>query len=115
MDLRVQLKICEACGCLWYRAQVETGVYCSTCLERFKQFPAPQGRKRRGRPKKTVLPTVFAVQASAIFHEQHAGPSNMPAAGPESIYQPGAASPTVAAVALSRAVLKGGTLNGGAQ
>jgi hypothetical protein len=118
MDLRVHLKICEACGCLWYRAQVETRVYCSTCLERLKQFPALQGRKRRGRPKKTVLPTVFAVQASTIFHdfhEQHARPSNMPAAGPESLYQPGAAIPTVAAVALSRAVLKGGTLNGGAQ
>ena len=67
MDLRVHLKICEACGCLWYRAQVETRVYCSTCLERLKQFPAPQGRqKRRGRPKKAILPTVFAVQAASL-------------------------------------------------
>ena len=61
MDLRVHLKICEACGCLWYRAQFEARVYCSTCYDRFKEFPAVQGRKRRGRPRKVVLPAVFAV------------------------------------------------------
>ena len=65
MDLRVHLKICEACGCLWYRAQFEARVYCSTCFERFKDFPAVQGRKRRGRPRKVVLPTVFAVAAES--------------------------------------------------
>ena len=61
MDLRVHLKICEACGCLWYRAQFEARVYCSTCFDRFKEFPVVQGRKRRGRPRKVVLPAVFAV------------------------------------------------------
>ncbi len=61
MELRVHLKICEACGCLWYRAQVETRVYCTSCDQRFKEFPTPQSRKRRGRPKKFSLPTVFAV------------------------------------------------------
>ena len=72
MELRVHLKICEGCGCLWYRAQVETRVYCAACNERFKQFPTPQSRKRRGRPRKMILPTVFAVQASAemIFQER---------------------------------------------
>jgi hypothetical protein len=66
------LKICEGCGCLWYRAQVETRVYCAACNERFKEFPTPQSRKRRGRPRKIILPTVFAVQASAemIFQER---------------------------------------------
>ena len=63
MELRVHLKVCEGCGCLWYRAQVDTGVYCSPCHERFKEFPTPQSRKRRGRPRKTVLSTVFAVEA----------------------------------------------------
>jgi len=31
MDLRVQLKICEGCGCLWYRAQTHGSVYCKEC------------------------------------------------------------------------------------
>ena len=63
MDLCVHLKFCEACGCLWYRSQFETSVYCTSCNERFKEFPTPQSRKRRGRPRKTILPTVFAVHA----------------------------------------------------
>jgi hypothetical protein len=65
MDLRVHLKVCEGCGCLWYRIQDEIRVYCTTCNERFKDFPTPQSRKRRGRPKKTTLPTVFAVEAES--------------------------------------------------
>jgi hypothetical protein len=78
MDLRIHLKICEACGCLWYRAHVETGVYCAACNLRFKEFPTPQSRKRRGRPKRATLPTVFAVQASAqmIFEERHPAANN---------------------------------------
>jgi len=63
MDLRVHLKICEACGCLWYRAQFEARVYCSACFDRFREFPVQQGRKRRGRPRRVVLPTVLAVAA----------------------------------------------------
>jgi hypothetical protein len=78
MDLRVHLKICEACGCLWYRAHVDIRVYCAACNERFKEFPTPQSRKRRGRPRKTTLPTVFAVQASAqmIFEERFPAANN---------------------------------------
>ena len=78
MDLRVQLKICEGCGCLWYRAHVDIRVYCAACNERFKEFPTPQSRKRRGRPRKAILPTVFAVQASAemIFQERLAAANN---------------------------------------
>ena len=63
MDLRVHLKICEGCGCLWYRSQSETRVYCTACEVRFKDFPTPQSRKRRGRRTKLSLPTVFAVHA----------------------------------------------------
>jgi hypothetical protein len=65
MELRVHLKVCEGCGCLWYRVQTESGVYCSSCCNRFKEFPTPQSRKRSGRPRKLTLPTVFAVHASA--------------------------------------------------
>lgn len=64
MELRVHLKVCEACGCLWFRAQAETGVYCSACYLRFKDFPTVESRRRRGRPKKTTLPAVFAVEDS---------------------------------------------------
>jgi hypothetical protein len=67
MELRVNLKVCEGCGCLWYRAQVETRVYCTSCQERFKDFPTAQSRKRRGRPRKTILPAVFAVETPASF------------------------------------------------
>jgi hypothetical protein len=65
MELRINLKVCEGCGCLWYRTQVETRVYCTPCESRFKDFPTPQSRKRPGRPRKTTLSAVFAVQASA--------------------------------------------------
>ena len=64
MELCVNLKVCEACGCLWYRAQVDTKVYCTACHEKLKDFPTPQSRKRRGRPRKITLPTVFAVATS---------------------------------------------------
>jgi len=61
MDLRVFLKVCEGCGCLWYRNQVESKVYCIRCSERLKDFPTVESRKRRGRPRKLDLPTVWAV------------------------------------------------------
>jgi uncharacterized Zn finger protein (UPF0148 family) len=78
MDLRVQLKFCEACGCLWFRSQHETRVYCTPCDDRFKEFPTPQSRKRRGRPRKTTLPTVYAVQAAAQFSSENGTVRNIP-------------------------------------
>jgi hypothetical protein len=84
MELRVNLKVCEACGCLWYRAQLETRVYCTSCQERFNEFPTAQSRKRRGRPRKIILPTVYAVEASAENFDQvwlqprHKAPEGMP-------------------------------------
>lgn len=49
MEVRVQLKVCEACGCLWFRPQPQAGVYCHACETKFRDFPAPETRKRRGR------------------------------------------------------------------
>jgi hypothetical protein len=66
MYLSVHLKVCEGCGCLWYRSQVDSGVYCAPCAQRFQEFPTPESRKRRGRPKKITLPTVLAVEDSAV-------------------------------------------------
>jgi hypothetical protein len=61
MDLRVQLKICEGCGCLWYRPQTEESVYCKDCATKLREFPSPESRKRRGRPVKNPVPTIWAV------------------------------------------------------
>ena len=67
MDLFLHLKICEGCGCLWLRSNLESGVYCAACFDRLKQFPAVHGRKGRGRPRKTSLPTVHAVDAPTLL------------------------------------------------
>jgi hypothetical protein len=61
MELRVQLKICEGCGCLWYRAQAQGSVYCQSCETKLKDFPTPESRKRSGRPCRKVLGRVWAV------------------------------------------------------
>ncbi len=55
MEVRVQLKVCEGCGCLWYRAQSYGNVYCRDCQTRLEEFPSPQSRKRRGRPSRKLL------------------------------------------------------------
>lgn len=60
MDLRVQLKVCEGCGCLWLRPQCQTTVYCRECDLKLKDFPSPESRKRRGRPPRKSPARVFA-------------------------------------------------------
>jgi hypothetical protein len=60
MDLCVQLKICEGCGCLWFRSQCQMTVYCRECDEKLKDFPSPESRKRRGRPSRKSPARVFA-------------------------------------------------------
>lgn len=53
MYLRLDLKVCEACGTLWLRSQEKNSVYCSRCAARLQQFPIrakhPGGRPRRSR------------------------------------------------------------------
>jgi uncharacterized Zn finger protein (UPF0148 family) len=62
MEMRVQLKICEGCGSLFYRAQTEGTIYCRGCEEKLKDFPSPESRKRRGRRSRpTTLPRVWGV------------------------------------------------------
>jgi hypothetical protein len=61
MELRVQLKICEGCGCLWYRAQTLGSVYCRECETKLKDFPSPESRKRPGRRARKPLIQVWAV------------------------------------------------------
>ena len=61
MELRVHLKICEGCGCLWYRAQNKGSVYCQRCETKLQDFPTPETRKLRGRPRRKILGRVWAV------------------------------------------------------
>jgi hypothetical protein len=61
MELSVHLKVCQGCGCLWYRPQSEEKVYCRDCEVRLRDFPAPESRKLRGRPPRLTLPRVYAV------------------------------------------------------
>ncbi len=65
MELRVQLKICEGCGCLWYRPETQQTVYCQQCKTRLREFPMPHTRKRRGRPSREILPQIWAVAEAA--------------------------------------------------
>jgi hypothetical protein len=65
MELRVQLKVCEGCGCLWYRALNHGNVYCQRCETKLKDFPSPETRKRRGRPSRKRLVQVWAVADTA--------------------------------------------------
>ena len=63
MELRVQLKICEGCGSLFFRPQAKGNIYCQSCEVKLKDFPSPESRKRRGRPSSKVLPRVWGVAA----------------------------------------------------
>ena len=60
MELRVHLKVCEGCGCLWFRSQGQQTVYCRECEQKLKDFPSPESRKRRGRPSRKPHVPVFA-------------------------------------------------------
>lgn len=51
MELRMQLKVCEGCGCLWYRPDYPgVSAYCRDCQTKLKDFPV--NTERRGRPRR---------------------------------------------------------------
>lgn len=68
MDGVVNLKICEACGCLWCRPQGTSSAYCAPCEITLSNFPTSESRVRRGRRpahKAGQLVQVFAVADDA--------------------------------------------------
>lgn len=65
MEVRVQLKICEGCGCLWYRPCLNEKVYCKSCEVKLEAFPSAESRKRRGRPCGRRLARVYGVAETA--------------------------------------------------
>jgi hypothetical protein len=66
MELRVQLKVCEGCGSLWYRAQNHCSSYCRECATRLAEFPVDTRRHRRitHRLSHQSLMRVWAVAAT---------------------------------------------------
>jgi hypothetical protein len=64
-EVCVQLKVCEGCGSLWYRAQGLESVYCRSCEHKLRDFPSPESRKRRGRPCRKPLARLWAVAETA--------------------------------------------------
>ena len=63
METRVYLKVCEGCGCLWLRAQSQAGVYCAECADKLREFPTPGSRRRRGRPSRKPVDSIWAAEA----------------------------------------------------
>ena len=61
MEMCVQLKVCEGCGGLWFRTQTQMDVYCKECATKLREFPTPESRKRRGRPPRRTIGTLWAV------------------------------------------------------
>jgi hypothetical protein len=49
--LRLELKVCESCGVLWLRRDVETNVYCTSCATRLANFPPVAQKRPGGRPR----------------------------------------------------------------
>ena len=61
MDLRIQPKVCEGCGCLWFRALGQVNVYCHGCETKLREHPEPGTRKRRGPARRKAVPQIWAV------------------------------------------------------
>jgi hypothetical protein len=61
MELLVHLKVCEGCSSLWYRTQTHASVYCERCEAKLKDFPTSESRKRRGRPIRKTMGSIWAV------------------------------------------------------
>ncbi len=55
MDIRVELKVCEACGRIFTRTSTQQSPCCSACTSVLKDFPSVETRKRRGRPTRKHL------------------------------------------------------------
>ena len=61
--LRVQLKVCEGCGGLWFRTQSTDDVYGSCCAVKLAQHakarPEKQRERRPRRQRMTLRPAVM--------------------------------------------------------
>jgi len=55
MHVLVDLKVCESCGSLWYRAAGQHQVYCGSCAVKLGEFPPPRLRRRPGGRRKHAV------------------------------------------------------------
>jgi hypothetical protein len=55
MQVFVDLKVCESCGSLWYRAAGEVKIYCGACAVKLGEFPLPRLRRRPGGRRKLTV------------------------------------------------------------
>jgi hypothetical protein len=62
MHLFIDLKICEGCGSLWYRATGGAKVYCKSCEAKLGEFPSPRTRRRPGGRRKIQAKAFGLVQ-----------------------------------------------------
>lgn len=62
----VQLKVCEGCGCLWYRPQSLGTAYCKRCEIRLKDFPVSTNQPRRPRRRHRAAPHQPLVRVWAV-------------------------------------------------
>ncbi len=67
MHILVDLKVCESCGSLWYRAAGQHHVYCGSCAAKLGEFPLPRVRRRPGGRRK------YAVNSSELFQVPSVG------------------------------------------
>ena len=52
--LRIQLKVCEGCGNLFFRATSMDGVYGKCCARRLAEHAKAEPEQRRGRRRQTL-------------------------------------------------------------
>jgi hypothetical protein len=55
--LKVQLKVCEGCGGLWFRTQDKLDIYCSSCASKLNGYPR-MVKRRPGRPCKAKVQAI---------------------------------------------------------
>ena len=65
MHVLVDLKICESCGSLWYRANGGLQVYCNCCAAKLGDFPSPRTRPRPGGKRKRAVAAVAFLKVPA--------------------------------------------------
>lgn len=63
--LRVNLKVCEGCGSLWFRPQDGMDIYCTSCTAKLMHFPK-MVKRRAGRPCKRTTHTTTQPAAAHI-------------------------------------------------
>ena len=71
--LRLELKVCEGCGALWLRREIEPSVYCTTCTTRLASFPPTRSKRGGGRPRTRTSATLRVRRRCTAQHRTKDG------------------------------------------